>query len=592
MRRKRWLAAILAAGTACTALFGCGSRQIVGTEMARPGESSEKELQAWEEAKNTPYGKYPELITYTLGKMTGGNRSNMPERDTYEDNVYTRYLRECLNIQNKDVFEAMEDQYTVNVDMAIASGELPDVMVIEDRETLIRLAEGGMIADLSEALENCASDGIKAMYDSYEVSALDSAMIDGRLMALPEPSFVDGPNLLWLRRDWMDELGLEAPDTMEEAVEIVRAFVEQDPGNNGEGNTIGLVCHSDLTGETGYRYEFQLNTLFASYSAFPKQWILQEDGTVVYGSVQPQVKEALAEVRKLYEEKLLDDSFMLRTMANIAELIDPEILVRNDSSEPLLAGKVGIFFGPWWCGYTVGDATLAQEADWQAYFTPLAEDGKFYTHMAEPTTKYVVASKECKNPEAAFKIINYLIEYEQGWVDSGATSGLSTSDLYPLYNVYDNANEIEVSYDCLKKYLAGEIGIDDVDYSTHKLLKSDMEAITKLKKEPYDDFSLEYWNFEDEDLAKTNLPRLVSIMVGDAPLVNEEYVPIYNSYDGRTKTMDSKWANLKKLEEETFAKIITGKVGIDAFDSFVEEWKASGGDEITKEVQEELDAQQ
>ncbi len=48
----------------------------------------------------------------------------------------------------------------------------------------------------------------------------------------------------------------------------------------------------------------------------------------------------------------------------------------------------------------------------------------------------------------------------------------------------------------------------------------------------------------------------------------------------------------EKAEEETFAKIITGKVGIDAFDSFVEEWKASGGDEITKEVQEELDAQQ
>ena len=94
------------------------------------------------------------------------------------------------------------------------------------------------------------------------------------------------------------------------------------------------------------------------------------------------------------------------------------------------------------------------------------------------------------------------------------------------------------------------------------------------------------------DLAKTNLPRLVSIMVGDAPLVNEEYVPIYNSYDGRTKTMDSKWANLKKLEEETFAKIITGKAGIEAFDSFVEEWKASGGDEITKEIQDEVDMQQ
>ena len=36
-------------------------------------------------------------------------------------------------------------------------------------------------------------------------------------------------------------------------------------------------------------------------------------------------------------------------------------------------------------------------------------------------------------------------------------------------NVYDNADEIEVSYDCLKKYLAGEIEMDDVDFSTHKL---------------------------------------------------------------------------------------------------------------------------
>ena len=58
---------------------------------------------------------------------------------------------------------------------------------------------------------------------------------------------------------------------------------------------------------------------------------------------------------------------------------------------------------------------------------------------------------------------------------------------------------------------------------------------------------------------KTNLPRLVAIMVGDAPLVNEEYVPVYNAYNGQTETMEAKWANLKKMEEETFAKIIMGK---------------------------------
>ena len=155
------------------------------------------------------------------------------------------------------------------------------------------------------------------------------------------------------------------------------------------------------------------------------------------------------------------------------------------------------------------------------------------------TTQYVVASKACKNPEAAFKIVNYLIENQQKWVDEGvSTTEMVTSDFYPLYNTYDNADEIEVSYDVLTKYLAGEITMDDVDFSTHKLLKSDMEAVTKLKKEPYDDFSLDKWNL-DSDIAKNNLPRLVSILVGDAPSVNDKYVPVYNAYNGQTETMET-----------------------------------------------------
>ena len=38
---------------------------------------------------------------------------------------------------------------------------------------------------------------------------------------------------------------------------------------------------------------------------------------------------------------------------------------------------------------------------------------------------------------------------------------MSAADLYPLWNVYDNANEIEVSTETLEKYLAGEITMDD-----------------------------------------------------------------------------------------------------------------------------------
>ena len=347
----------------------------------------------------------------------------------------------------------------------------------------------------------------------------------------------------------------------------------QDPDGNGEADTIGILGpgNSDHMNAIGGN-QFGLDPLFSSFQSYPQYWLQDEDGTVKYGSIQPETRTALEKIQKLYTDKL----------------IDPEMLVRNDSKEPLLAGKVGIFFGPWWCGYTVGDATLAGEADWRAYFTPLAEDGGYYTHMAEPTTQYVVASKSCKNPEAAFKIINYEIANEQQWIADGITSTeISTADLYPLFNVYDNADEIETSYDALTKYLAGEITMDDVDFSRHKLLKGDMEAVTELKKEPYDDFSLDKWNL-DSDLAKTNLPRLVSILVGEAPSVNDKYIPVYNAYNGQTETMQAKWANLKKMEEETFAKIVMGKADISEFDTFVENWKNQGGDQILKEINDEL----
>ena len=86
----------------------------------------------------------------------------------------------------------------------------------------------------------------------------------------------------------------------------------------------------------------------------------------------------------------------------------------------------------------------------------------------------------------------------------------------------------------------------------------------------------------------SRFPRLVAILVGDAPSVNEKYVPVYNAYNGQTETMETKWANLKKMEEETFSKIVMGKADISEFDTFVKNWKSQGGDQILKEINEEL----
>ena len=567
MKQKQIIALVSATALAVTALAGCGKTSEENTQKTAVGEAEGTAKE------DLPFSKYAETVTVHLGGSMNPN-AKIPDGMSYEDNSYTRFLKDDLNIKVVYDWVASSSDYDEKMNLCIGSGTIPEMMNVNATQYRA-LLKYDMIQPLDQYFEDYASDKLKGFVKSGGEELKKCITNDkGEMMAIPAPSMMVGEmNEMWIRQDWLDKLGLEAPRTWDELVKVAEAFVTQDPDGNGEDDTIGILGpgNSNHINDIGDN-QFGLDPLFCSFQSYPQYWLQDEDGTVKYGSIQPETKTALEKIQKLYTDKL----------------IDPEMLVRSNCQETLLSGKVGIFFGPWWSGYTFADATLAGEADWRAYFTPLSEDGNYYTHMPDPTSKYVVVSKSCKNPEAAFKMISYLVANEQHWTDDGITSSdMSCADFYPLWNGYDNADEIEVSTETLEKYLAGEITMDDVDFSQHKLLKSDMEAVKELKKEPYDDFSLDKWNL-DSDLAKTNLPRLVSLLVGGAPYVNDKYIPVYNAYSGQTETMQAKWANLKKMEEETFAKIIMGKADISEFDTFVKNWKSQGGDQILKEINDEL----
>ena len=566
MKQKQIIALVSATALAATALAGCGktSEESTQTTAVSEAEGTAKE--------DLPLSKYPETVTVHLGGSLNPN-AKLPEGMSYENNSYLDFLSEDLNIKVVYDWIASSSDFDEKMNLCIGSGTIPELMNVNATQYRA-LLKYDMIQPLDQYFDDYASDALKAYVESGGEELKKCISNDkGEIMAIPAPSMMGGEvNEMWIRQDWLDNLGLEVPRTWDELAAVAEAFVTQDPDGNGEADTIGILGpgNTDHMNAIGGN-QFGLDPLFSSFQSYPQYWLQDEDGTVKYGSIQPETRTALEKIQKLYTDKL----------------IDTEMLVRNNCQEAILSGKVGIFFGPWWIGYTVSDATLAGEADWRAYFTPLSEDGKYYTHMPDPTSTYVVVSKSCKNPEAAIKIINYLIAYGKDWVADGTSAKLEVSQFYPLWNVYENADEIEVSTETLEKYLAGEITMDDVDFSQHKLLKNDMEVVTELKKEPYDDFSLDKWNL-DSDLAKINLPRLVSLLVGGNPLVNDKYIPVYNAYSGQTETMQAKWANLKKMEEETFAKIIMGKADISEFDTFVENWKNQGGDQILKEINDEL----
>lgn len=171
----------------------CGCQRTEKTAYRTGQEVSEENRKAWEKAKTTPYGAYPELVTYTLGQMSGANDSNLPEGNTYEDNAYTRYLRNMLNIQNDTIYMESEDRYDEVVNIIAKDRTLPDVLVVSDRETLKELVENDLVEDLTEVFESCTSPRIKEMYESYGGDLLDAGRFDGKLMAIPETVIDHGP---------------------------------------------------------------------------------------------------------------------------------------------------------------------------------------------------------------------------------------------------------------------------------------------------------------------------------------------------------------------------------------------------------------
>ena len=546
-------------------LILCGCGDSGATPSTRENAETKEEYEAaLYTARTTPYGKYPEQLTYTLGKLSGANNSNLPDGETYENNAYTRLLNERLNVQNQDVFEAMDEQYTDNVTMVIAQNDLPDVMIVEDLDELQYLVDNDMIADLTDSYNNCMSDTIKNIYGSYGRDILDVVTFDGKIMAIPETNISDGPNLIWLRKDWMDALGLSAPRTLSDVEEIIRQFKEKDPGHNGAGNTVGLVCDTSLCGGCGYSSEYTLDIIFAAYGAFPKQWIYDEDGNVVYGSVQPEAKEALAHIHELYKEGILDQDFLMRTSSNLIELI--------------VDGQCGSFFGPWWAPNNPLMQAVEQnkDAEWQPYLIATEESGLTSYHTQNPSGKYIVVRKGYEYPEIACKIVSVLFDYlryndrdNQEIVDYYKENVDPTARPFAINVDYNNA--LQICYGELNHVFAGDKSADDLNVLEY----SYYEACESYLKDA-ENASAEDW------AAYTS--RITACKILNDGRTNK----VESLYFGETETMVTDWWSLENLESDTYLKIVTGESSLDEFDRFVENWYQNGGETITKEVRAEI----
>ena len=231
MKIKKMTALLMTAAMTVSLAACGGSGQSTGAASGTEGAGSTEGSAQADDGGNVE-------LTY-MHKLNGTEK--YVGSDDINNNVYTRCYQDELGITLKYTIAAAGDDYTQKLTMAIASNDLPDLMDLPPEE-FSELANAGMLADITEAYDTYASDLLKETIEVDGGVQLASAKVDGKLYGLPQLSAADGTcDLLWIRTDWLDNLGLKAPTTMDELLEVARAFRYDDPDGNGQDDTWGIV---------------------------------------------------------------------------------------------------------------------------------------------------------------------------------------------------------------------------------------------------------------------------------------------------------------------------------------------------------------
>ncbi len=548
MKRFRFVAIIVAAMLASQIAVATGTQEKPGTAAAAPA------------GKIDPLGKYEQPLKVSWSIQTAA-ASKLLDKDTWEDNRWSRLIKEKLNIDLVVAFsaDASSQAYQTKLNAVIASGDLPDIFKTQQPDVFLQLAENGQLADLTDVYARYATDSIKA-YQTRFADAYKGASIGGKLYAIPRmnDNFHQAP-FLWIRDDWLKRTNSQPPKTVDEMVALARKFATGDPDGNGKnGDTYGLALNRDLIRQN-HASILGLVSAFGVPGRDRDLFYRGKDGRITWAWIQPGMKPALSLLRDMYKEGLINKEF---TAKNESALI-----------EDWVSAKIGMAYGSNW-------------GTWYPYNNVYKKDGvitRAYPIPTQPGTDYKVGiqsnavgqvtmvSRKSRNPEAAIKILNL---YDQTVNYGGKEAYLRywADEQYRLCPVY-----IDIPNEVFEKEVLDA------------LAKGSGDGLPSFARRSYDYVV----GFENGTLAKDDNAFGTWGQMnknGSLQIVLNRYMPdnaVVQSIMGirRPEVWLTNVSQLDTLTITTFTDIIIGAKPVDYFDTYVQQWLKAGGQQTLDELE-------
>ena len=215
--------------------------------------------------------------------------------------------------------------------------------------------------------------------------------ITGRFMVFQFPTvilkghrFYGSVRIGWMHWDW------SAPASIDELKEVIACLQRTMREKAASDLQWGMICMGN---------QFDIKGICNAYHAYPTYWIEDKDGSLVYGSTTPEMKQALTTLSELYADGLIDNEFYVND--------------NQKAAEALVNGKCGAMYGfyatPLDFLQTVKNAI--PEAEWKPFMIPMEKaDEKAAPGIEMATTGWYVVSKNCEHPEALIQLMNLYCE--------------------------------------------------------------------------------------------------------------------------------------------------------------------------------------
>lgn len=501
----------------------------------------------------------PVAITAAISLVAG---TKYQEGDDYQNNNWTRAWEEKLNLKVNFTVAASGADYTTMLNLAIASGQCPDIFEVPF-ERYHELVASNYLADMTEVFEKDLHPILKRGIEANS-GVIPSITVDGKIYGIPA-TVNGGMDVLYARKDWVENVGYsyDSVKTIDDVIKLAYALTTDDPDQDGQNNTYGFWMEKTMT---------SFNKLANAYGAYPTIWVEQPDGKIVYGLTQPETKQALAVAAKMFADGVIDPEFGIKSQA--------------DTKKDFAAGTIGMYLmGTNQLAFANGLHPNKNDLELNFWRLPDQNGGVALADTKATAGTVYVAKKGFAHPEVLTKLMAFQYDMLNG--DDPDNAAVFHTQVAPdgtSYMVFQQCLRFQldslstnhrISMLIDEKMRAGDKSLDFNGAYSGQAGMYYTNILKYLEDPSYTAGWQNRWAFGSDGLNMTVKPLEIE----------ENGLYKVSAFTGINGTaMIEYWTSLSTYAEEFLMQIIYNEIPVDDFDKCIETWYSMGGQAVTDEI--------